>query len=128
MHLFLYIQIKPAQEIHFGNPFSKLVNDDEILFLDADNHSDEIVINHQVQSIKEANQITLVLDVSPDETIGKTVRLLERLLRQKRIPLQVLLHGQHQLIEKMLQLAKANLTRATHEQELQELAVQLLTR
>jgi len=106
MHLVLYIQVKPAQEIRFGNPFSKQAHSEHIQFYDADNHSDEWIIQHQTQVIDTADKITLILDVLPEFPLGQLTRLLEKLLRKKNPSLNVFFHGQHQVINNMLRLSK----------------------
>lgn len=107
MHLLLYIQVKTAENIRFGNPLSALTKTrPELLLLDADNHSEALVIHHQLQMIQKAESIILVLDVQEEVSLGKVIRLLEKLLRQKTTQLSVFLHGQNKVIENMLKVTK----------------------
>lgn len=107
MPLLLYIQVKSPDQIRFGNPYSVLVKTHpELLLLDADNHSEELVIDHQLKILDQADQVVLLLDVAPEVAPGKTVRLIEKILRKKSPDMAVFLNGQNTVIERMLKLSK----------------------
>lgn len=128
MQLLLYIQVKPSEEIRYGNPFSGLSkHSDNLMLLDADNHSEELVINHQVELIKEAKEVILVLDVIPDSAPGKVVRLMEKLIRQKNLNLRVYLQGTNTAVENMLKLSKANVQSGLCEEEVYTSVEKLLS-
>lgn len=115
----LYIQVKPPELIRFGNPYSKLaVNNPDLLLLDADNHSEELVIDHQLKMLDQASQVVLILDVATDVTPGKTVMLIEKLLRKKELNLSVFLKGNNTMIERMLKLSKTRVESRLSEQAL----------
>lgn len=119
MQLLLYIQVKAAENIRYGNPFSSLAkNHDGLILLDADNHSEELVINHQIQMLKEVKEIILVLDVIQDTSPGKTVRLIEKLIRQKDVTLRAFLHGTNTIVENMLKLSKATIQSGLGQEEI----------
>lgn len=107
MPLLLYIQVKSQKQVRFGNPYSPLaVNNPDLLLLDVDNYSEELVIDHQLKMLDQANQVVLILDVTTGITPGKTVRLIEKLVRKKGLSLSVFLNGNNAIIERMLKLSK----------------------
>ncbi|GAB5523409.1 MAG: hypothetical protein Roseis2KO_12810 [Roseivirga sp.] len=119
MPLLLYIQVKSQDQIGFGNPYSSLAADSpNLLLLDADNYSEELVIDHQLKMLDQASQVILILDVATDSSPGKTVRLIERLLRKKGLNLSVFLKGNNAVIERMLKLSKTTVQSELSEQAL----------
>ncbi len=115
----LYIQVKPQEQIRFGNPYSSLAaNNPDLLLLDADNHSEELVIDHQLKMLDQANQVILILDMANAIAPGKTVRLIEKLLRKKELSLSVFLNGNNAMIERMLKLSKTRVQSQLSEQAL----------
>lgn len=119
MHLLLYIQVKAGEDIIFGNPYSGLINvNNKLMLLDADNHSEDLVINHQIQMIEEAASTILVLDVQPDIAPGGTIRLLEKLFRKKNLPLSIFLKGENAIVSNMLKLTSAQIHSQTDRQKL----------
>lgn len=128
MQLLLYIQVKAAENIRFGNPFSDLIKTHtNLMLLDADNHSEELVIHHQIQMLKEAKQVILVLEVNPDTTPGKVVRLMEKLIRQKNLSLLVFLQGTNMAVENMLKLSKATVQSGLSQEEIYNAVEKLLS-
>lgn len=106
MQLLYYIQVKPLDKINFGNPYNSLLTEvPKLIFLDADNHSEDFVIQQQIKLLEKAENVVLVLDVMPDAAPGKLVGLMEKLMRSKQLSPLIFLNGSNELIEKMLRLA-----------------------
>ncbi|MCE7996251.1 MAG: hypothetical protein HEP71_29995 [Roseivirga sp.] len=119
MHLLLYIQVKANEDIQFGNPYSDLTNPDEnLMLLDADNHSEDLVINHQIQMIEEATRVILILDVNHDIAPGSIVRLLEKLFRKKNSHVSIFLNGENAIIANMLKLTTGEIHSQLDQQSL----------
>ncbi len=129
MPLLLYIQVKSAEDIRFGNPYAALAKtNSELLLLDADNHSEELVIHHQLQMIEEATRVVLILDVQEGVAPGKVTRLLEKLLRQKQGHLSVFLQGKNQVIERMLKVTKTRFQSVSDEKVMHTSVGELITK
>lgn len=108
MQVILYIQVKPSEAISFGNPFADWVREElpEIVLLDADNHSDDLVVDEELKILTKAQSSVLLIDASPEANPGKAARLLESVFR-KRVNCRLIhLAGENALLEKMLKLSR----------------------
>ena len=122
MELALYIQIKAQDQIAFGFPLSAWLKEQfpDITLVDADNFSDDLVINQELKMIKEADRCLLLVDIAPEIKPGKSIRLLEAVLRDKREYTFIQLNGSNTTFEKMLKLCKAEFSQNLTEEELKQ--------
>ena len=122
MKLFLYIQIKGAQQIGFGNPIGNWLKEHqpERVLLEADNHSDDLVIQQEIKMLEEADDLMLWLDALPHEKPGKAVRLIEKVLRNKDINSTIYQSGSNELLERMLKLSGQSVHQVNGTSELKE--------
>ena len=89
--------------------------------LDADNFSEDLVINQELTMLKEAKSCLLIIDTEPEAKPGKTVRLLEAIIRDKELKSLIHLKGNNTTIEKMLTLGKVAYHQNLSEETLREL-------
>lgn len=110
MDLVLYIQIKEQNNIGFGIPLANWFREEMpgLNLIDADNYSDDLVINQELKMIQESSSCVLLIDADTDAKPGKTVKLIEALLRGKGQQVLVHLKGGNSTLEKMLKLGKRN--------------------
>ena len=118
----MYIQIKAQDQIAFGFPLSAWLKEQfpDITLLDADNFSDDLVINQELKMIKEALNCLLFIEVEPVARPGKTVRLIEFILRNKQTSTFIHLKGSNEVLEKMFSLGKAVFTQDLSEEDLKQ--------
>ena len=111
MKLFLYIQIKAPLAISFGNPLASWLKENlpDFTQIEADNHSEDLVIQQELKMIDEASHLLVWLDVQPEDKPGKAVRLLERVLRKHEGNPQLFLSGENALISRMLKVFRVPL-------------------
>ena len=123
MDLLLYIQIKAQDNIRFGIPMADWYRKQfpEAQQLDADNFSEDLVINQELTMLKEAKSCLLLIDTEPEAKPGKTVRLIESIVRNKELKPVVHLKGSNAPIEKMLKLGKVAYHQNLSEETLKEL-------
>ncbi len=122
MELALYIQIKALDQIAFGFPLSGWLKEQfpDITLLDADNFSDDLVINQELKMIKEAINCLLFIEAEPDARPGKTVRLIEFVLRNKQTRTFIHLKGDNEVLKKMFSLGKADFNKDLTDEDLKQ--------
>jgi len=118
----LYIQIKNRKAITFGFPLHNWLKDQfpYMLLLDADNFSDDLVIDQELKMLKPTQSCLLMIDAEPEAKPGKSIRLIEILLRDRDRQLTVHLKGRNEYIEKMLKLSKVAYHKNLAEEELKK--------
>ncbi len=78
----------------------------DINLIDADSFSDDLVINQELKMIQESKSCILLIDADAGAKPGKTVKLIEALLRGKGREIVIHLKGGNNTLEKMLKLGK----------------------
>ena len=110
MQIILYLQVKPKEAIVFGNPYAGWVQEEltEVVLLDADNHSEDLVIGQALKMLAEAESIVLLIDSLPGVSPGKASRLIESVFRNSAKCKLIHLAGENELLKKMLKLSRSH--------------------
>lgn len=105
MTLYLYLQIKPLQRILFTSPLAGWLKNEapEVIVFEADNHSDDFLMNKGKAFIDQADHLVLHLDLIGTEPPGSLSMLLEHIRKSKKT-VRCFVEGEHQLLHKMLSL------------------------
>lgn len=117
MRVLLYLQVKPAERIGFGNPWAKWMSENHpgVQLLDADNHSEDWLVSEQLKMLANSSKVVIILDLAENAKPGKAVKLLEKALRDQRIETLIFVQGENQLVEKMLKLSQKGFHKNTDE-------------
>ena len=76
--------------------------------LDADNHSDDLVIGQILKMLAEAESTVLLIDSLPGASPGKTSRLMESVFRNRAKCKLIHLAGENEILKKMLKLSRSH--------------------
>ena len=110
MQIILYIQVKPQEAIGFGNPYAAWLREEltEVVLLDADNHSEDLVIGQTLKMLAEAESTVLLIDSLPGASPGKASRLIESVFRNSAKCKLIHLAGENEVLKKMLKLSRSH--------------------
>jgi|GEM_PF-776459 len=106
MMLYIYLQVKPLQDVRFGSELTESLQHLSPAFtsIDLDSHSEPFVVTKATEVIPKGENLILHLDLIEDEPIGNIGMIFETLRRNKH-PLICIREGQHHNIDKMLRLS-----------------------
>lgn len=109
MTLYIYMQVKPIHEVTFGAPLSKWLKTlkDEVIMIEADNHSESFLVNQCLPLILKAKQVILHSEVQENEAVGALKSIFEK-LRKTDKPVLSLVNGSHRGLSSMLKLMKVD--------------------
>lgn len=107
MILYLYLQVKPLQEVKFSSAFSEELNAQglDITKVDLDSHSEPFTVSMSIELIAHAEKLILHLDIAQKEDLGAIKPVFEK-LRHFNSMVLCLQEGEHNGIEKMLKMLK----------------------
>jgi len=107
MTLYIYLQVKPIQQISFSSPLSEWLTtyDPTIVMAEVDNHSEAFLVSKCVPLIEKADQIILHMEAHEEEILGALKSIFERFRKLKK-PILSITQGDHQGLVSMLKLMK----------------------
>ena len=105
MQLFIYLQAKPIEEIHYTHPLRNELkkNFPGLTLFEADQASDQYQLAIGKDLIKEAKKVVLWIEGNKEVRIGVLAGLFEA-LRKKEQPIMTIFDGEHPVLAKMLSL------------------------
>lgn len=120
MNAVIYIEITQEPTLLFSKPFiqkmNKVLDKEQWLFFDFDNHSDEYTIQCAGSLLGEAEKVYLIIEAS-EGTIFKILPFFNKLIKSKD-KVNVYLNGENLAISKMLKVFKGRLYKNLSESEL----------
>ncbi len=105
MNLLIHIEINKINNLHFHKEILKWasVRFQELVIFDFDNHSDTFIVDSALKLSREAEKIFLIIEVeSAEEGAGGVIKFLNALLRFKLKNILIILHGNHDVVLKMI--------------------------
>lgn len=107
MILYIYLQVKPIQEVSFGSPLTSCLKavKEELVFVELDNHSESFLVTQCLPLIPKADQVILHSEVQEGEAVGALKSIFEK-LRKFDKPVLNVRQGGHKGIASMLKLMK----------------------
>ena len=107
MILYIYLQIKPVQEVSFGSPLTSWLKTlkKEFVLVELDNHSESFLVSQCLPLIPKADQVILHSEVQEGEAVGALKSIFEK-LRKINKPVLSLTQDDHQSLTSMLKLMK----------------------
>ena len=105
MTVYCYLQVKPISSIQFASPLSNWLKAavPQCTSIALDNHSETFLINHAAQSVSEAKEVILHLEVEQGLAPGGLMVIFEA-LRKKKPPVLIYLDGTNPTVEKILRI------------------------
>lgn len=116
MKVYIYLQIKPPQEVQFHSPFREIFKSKGYQCFDADQDSDSFLISQGLSFMKEAEEVVIHLSVKKPTLPGSIVHFFE-VLRKVKTPVFIVCEGGNEMIEKMLKLLKRDVNFTSTEEE-----------
>lgn len=104
MKLFLHLELRKWQESGYEKPllsFASSVSSD-VIGAEIDNQTESSIVDVVIKLCSQVNQIFILIQAQPDESIGSTLKLLNHLLRNEKKIHAIVLSGNHEQAEKLL--------------------------
>ena len=119
MILFCHFQVKPLQSIAFDFKWKGVLEELNSAFhlVEADNHSEGLLLQEISKIISEAPEIICFLEVAKNEKIGTLSKVFE-CLRKSAGKMLFLVNGENEYIEKMLPMLQQNVVKCESEGQL----------
>lgn len=116
MNLYVYLQVKDPQKIHFTSPFSKLFKSKRYTCFEADQESEPYLLAQGSDFLKAADHVVIHLDVEEGIAIGNLAHFFESLRKQKTSPYMVC-QGKNKALQNMIKALKKEVTFVSSERE-----------
>ncbi|OEK06235.1 hypothetical protein [Roseivirga misakiensis] len=127
MILYLYLQIKPIDQINFTSPLGTWIKDNfkDLLIAELDNHSESYLTSQALPLIPKADKIVLHIEASDKEELGSLKVLFEG-LRKSKTSIDCIIHGKHTLLDKLLKMLAAKPKPYTNSERAKQLVEEIL--
>ncbi len=127
MILYLYIQIKSADDIRFSSPVNSWLQSlkPDLTCAELDNHSENFLINQTVKLVLGASKVILHLDMSDGQSIA-AIRMIFEALRKAQKPTLALAEGSHKQLESMFKMIKLTPNKISSDKEAEALIANFL--
>ena len=104
MKLFLHLELRKWQDTGYERPLLSFASSlsSDVIGAEIDNQSDSSIVEVVIKLCNQVQQIFVIIQAQPDESIGSTLKLLNHLLRNDHQVHTVVLSGNHEQVEKML--------------------------
>jgi hypothetical protein len=104
MKLFLQLSLRPWQDTGYEKPlltFASSLSSD-VIGAEIDNQSESSIVDVMIKLCNQVDQIFILIQAQPDESIGSVLKLLNHLMRNDHQIHTVVLTGNHEQAEKLL--------------------------
>ena len=121
MILFCYFQVKPLQQVAFDFAWKDALEvlNEEVHRVEADNHSEGLLIQEISKMINEASEIICFFEVVENEKLGSLAKVFESLRKSSSRQL-LMVKGENEHFEKVLPLLKQNTLKCESEIQLKK--------
>ncbi len=104
MKLFLHLELRKWQESGYEKPLLSFASSlsSDVIGAEIDNQTEHSIVDLVIKLCDKVNQIFILVQAQPDESIGSTLKLLNHLLRKEQLIHTVVLAGNHLQAEKLL--------------------------
>jgi hypothetical protein len=106
MKLFLHLELRKWQESTYEKPLLSFASSlsSDVIGAEIDNQSESSIVDVVIKLCSQVNQIFILIQAQPDESLGSTLKLLNHLLRNEQQIHTIVLMGNHDKAEKLLQI------------------------
>jgi len=104
MRLFLQVDINDWQKRAYDQPLTRLASSlaSDVVAADLDNRSEPPVVNLVLKLVDQSSSIFVLINSEPDQPIGPSVAMFNRLLTEPDKVFQVVLMGTNAMVEKLI--------------------------
>jgi hypothetical protein len=104
MKLFLQLELRKWQDTGYEKPLLSFASSlsTDMIGAEIDNQTESSIVDVVIKLCGQVNQIFILIQVQPGESIGSTLRLLNHLLRNEQQIHTIVLSGRHEQAEKLL--------------------------
>ncbi len=104
MKLFLHLELRKWRDSDYEKPLLSFASSlsSDVIGAEIDNQSESSIVDVIIKLCSQVNQIFILIQAQPDESIGSTLKLLNHLLRNDHQIYKVVLAGDHIQAEKLL--------------------------
>jgi len=104
MKLFLHLELRPWQNSGYEKPLLSFASSlsGDVIGAEIDNQSESSIVDVVIKLCSQMNQLFILIQAQPEETIGSTLKLLNHLLRNEHQIHTIVLSGNHEQAEKLL--------------------------
>ena len=88
---------------------------------EIDNQTESSIVDVVIKLCNQANQIFVLIQAQPDESIGSVLKLLNYLLRNELQIHAIVLSGNHEQAEKLLQTLNERFKKEDDQEKIKEL-------
>ncbi len=123
MKLFLQLELCKWQESGYEKPLLSFASSlsSDVIGAEIDNQTESSIVDVVIKLCNQANQIFVLIQAQPDESIGSVLKLLNYLLRNELQIHAIVLSGNHEQAEKLLQTLNERFKKEDDQEKIKEL-------
>jgi hypothetical protein len=123
MKLFLHLELRAWKDTGYEKPLLSFASSlsSDVIGAEIDNQSDGDIVEMVVKLCGQMDQIFILIQAHPDESIGSTLKLLNHLLRNAHQVHTIVLSGNHELAEKLLRTLDKRFKKEDDQEKIKEL-------
>ncbi len=123
MKLFLQLELCKWQESGYEKPLLSFASSlsSDMIGVEIDNQTESSIVDVVIKLCNQANQIFVLIQAQPDESIGSVLKLLNYLLRNELQIHAIVLSGNHEQAEKLLQTLNERFKKEDDQEKIKEL-------
>jgi hypothetical protein len=123
MKLFLQLELRKWQESGYEKPLLSFASSlsSDVIGAEIDNQTESSIVDVVIKLCNQVNQIFVLLQAQPDESIGSALKLLNHLLRNEQQIHAIVLSGNHEQAEKLLRTLNEKFKKEDDQEKIKEL-------
>jgi hypothetical protein len=123
MKLFLQLELRKWQESGYEKPLLSFASSlsSDVIGAEIDNQTESSIVDVVIKLCNQVNQIFVLLQAQPDESIGSALKLLNHLLRNEQQIHVIVLSGNHEQAEKLLRTLNERFKKEDDQEKIKEL-------
>jgi hypothetical protein len=123
MKLFLQLELRKWQESGYEKPLLSFASSlsSDVIGAEIDNQTESSIVDVVIKLCNQVNQIFVLIQAQPDESIGSALKLLNHLLRNDQQIHAIVLSGNHEQAEKLLRTLNERFKKEDDQEKIKEL-------
>jgi hypothetical protein len=123
MKLFLQLELCKWQESGYEKPLLSFASSlsSDMIGAEIDNQTESSIVDVVIKLCNQANQIFVLIQAQPEESIGSVLKLLNHLLRNELQIHAIVLSGNHEQAEKLLRTLNERFKKEDDQEKIKEL-------
>lgn len=122
MKLFLQLVLHPWRESAYEKPLLSFASSlsSDVIGAEIDNQSESAIVDVIIKLCNKVDQIFILIQAQPDESLGSVLKLLNHLLRNDHQVHTIVLSGNHEQAEKLLRTLGQRLKKENDQEMIKE--------